>query len=942
MFCRFLLLAWGVAALVNAQPTPPAQTYVADLADTAFRAPADAAFNLGPSYTLEGWFNLTGASPYAWVLGKGLEASGVDPYIGFALQLNRTGTHLLFASSTGVAGSYRELESSVALPLRRWVHLAVVVEQGNVGVFQDGRLVASGRTAGPPPAQTAVTFGLGHAFLLNGTVNYPRLPAFARQVRVWNVARTAAQLLAAAGEALPAERAGLVALWPLDDLGGATARDVSGAARALSAVTSPRFARRTSVLDQGPFFADRITEVRDRSLVAVNEPHPIDFDGDGDLDLVVDQLAWPPTFPETRTRLRAFRNDGGTFVDATDAVLGNVTMVHPRDAAVADLDGDGRPDLLIIGHGSDTAPYPGEQSKLLMVRDGGRLVDETAARLPARISFTHGVAVGDIDGDGDPDLYFANVNGGDVGPRFLLNDGRGFFTEATDRVPAEITNRERGLNYTAAALLDVDADGFPDLVLGTGGRQENLLLLNDRRGYFRAVQGFTLPPKILGQGSTTVAITGTDLNGDGALDLVLGTTGGAIQMPDGNVVEGYSIPGLQILLNRGDGTFYDATAGSGITFRPEDLWVVWARPRDFDGDGRVDLFLTLFAKDVQGRSSRIYLNRGAGRFVEATEAYISPVREGANALAAADFNRDGRVDIAAASDRNIALSTATKLLPRSLFLTSPDDPGRLANLSVRTRAGTGDQTLITGFALGGGTAAKPLLVRVVGPTLGVFGVEGVLANPGVEIAPLGAARVAGNDDWGGTDALRTAFASVGAFPLADAASRDAALVFSPRPGAYTATVTGADAGSGVALVEVYDAGTGNAPRLSNLSARTLVGSGADALFAGFVVNGNVPRRLLVRAIGPTLGAFGVGGVLADPVLALRPLGAEGDVARNDDWRGTAALKAAFASVGAFPLAADTSRDAALVIELPPGAYTAAVSGKAGGTGVALVEIYELP
>jgi hypothetical protein len=311
-------------------------------------------------------------------------------------------------------------------------------------------------------------------------------------------------------------------------------------------------------------------------------------------------------------------------------------------------------------------------------------------------------------------------------------------------------------------------------------------------------------------------------------------------------------------------------------------------------------------------------------------------------LAAADFNRDGRIDIAEASGRQVALSLGTKFLDRALFLATPDEPGRLANLSVRTRAGTGDQTLITGFALGGGAEAKPLLVRVVGPTLAAFGVEGVLANPGVEIAPLGAARLAGNDDWGGTAALRTAFASVGAFPLADAASRDAALVFSPRPGAYTATVTGAEAGSGVALVEVYDAGTGNAPRLSNLSARTLVGSGADALFAGFVVNGNVPRRLLVRAVGPTLGAFGVGGVLEDPVLALRPLGAEGDVARNDDWRGTAALKAAFASVGAFPLATDTSRDAALVIELPPGAYTAAVSGKAGGTGVALVEIYELP
>jgi hypothetical protein len=940
MLRRFFPLALGLASLLPAQPVPPAQTHVADLTAGVFRAPADAAFNLGPSYTLEGWFHLTGPVPFGWLMGKGLEASGVDPFIGFALQLNRTGTHLLFASSTGVPGSYRDVEAPAALPLRRWLHLAAVVEQGAVSLYQDGRLVASGRVAGPPAGQTAVPFGVGQAFLPNGSGNYPRPAAFARQVRVWNVARTAAQLQAAAGQALPIERAGLVALWPLDESTGTSARDTAGAGRNLT--TSAVAPRRTVIVDTGPFFQSSNTPVTDGALDQVNDSHVLDVDGDGDLDAVFVQIHNPPTIPETRTRLRVFRNDGGTLVHATDAILGNVTMAHPRHGAVADFDGDGRPDLLVVGHGTDTPPFPGEQAKLLLVRPGGRLMDETAARLPARTSFAHNVAVGDIEGDGDVDIYLSNVNGGDTGPRILLNDGRGFFTEATDRIPADIANRTRGLNYTASALVDVDADGFPDLVLGTGGPDENALLLNDGRGRFRAMPGFALPPKILGGRSVTVCIHAADFNGDGAPDLLMGTTGGSERLLDGRVIDGYSVPGLQLLLNRGDGTFHDASAGSGITFGPNDGWVEWVRLADFDGDGRTDLLTNIATLDYTGRLHRIFLSRGGGRFVEATDAFQLPASVGSFGINAADFDRDGRVDILSVTSRQVSLSRGLKLLDRALFLSTPDEPGRLANLSVRTRAGTGDQTLITGFALGGGAEAKPLLVRVVGPTLAAFGVEGVLANPGVEIAPLGAARVVGNDDWGGTAALRTAFASVGAFPLADAASRDAALVFSPRPGAYTATVTGAEAGSGVALVEVYDAGSGNAPRLSNLSARTLVGSGADALFAGFVVNGNVPRRLLVRAVGPTLGAFGVGGVLEDPVLALRPLGADVDVARNDDWRGTAALKAAFASVGAFPLATDTSRDAALVIELPPGAYTAAVSGKAGGTGVALVEIYELP
>ena len=233
-------------------------------------------------------------------------------------------------------------------------------------------------------------------------------------------------------------------------------------------------------------------------------------------------------------------------------------------------------------------------------------------------------------------------------------------------------------------------------------------------------------------------------------------------------------------------------------------------------------------------------------------------------------------------------------------------------------------------------------MRAVGPSLGAFGLTGTLADPLVEIAPLGGATLTENNDWGGTALLKNAFASVGAFPLSSETSRDAALIFSPGAGAYTAKVTGANNGTGMALVEVYDTGSGNSPKLTNLSARTLVGTGGDALFAGFVVNGTMPKKLLIRAAGSMLAAFGLGGLLADPVLTVRPLGSDSIVATNDDWGGTAALKAAFASVGAFAFAPDTSRDAAIVVELPPGAYTATVTGKNTTTGVALLEVFELP
>ena len=231
-----------------------------------------------------------------------------------------------------------------------------------------------------------------------------------------------------------------------------------------------------------------------------------------------------------------------------------------------------------------------------------------------------------------------------------------------------------------------------------------------------------------------------------------------------------------------------------------------------------------------------------------------------------------------------------------------------------------------------------MLLRAVGPTLGEFGLQGTLADPKLEMY-TGSVRSAANDQWSASGLLRSDFTAVGAFPLPDR-SRDAALRL-PVSGGRSLQIVGADGGSGIALVELYDAGGGDG-RLVNVSARAEVGTGSEILAAGFAIAGSAPKRILVRAVGPTLARYGVDGVLLDPVLEIRPLGSATLAGANDDWNGTASLKTAFAAVGAFPLDADASRDAALAVELPPGAYTATVSGKGNTTGVALVEIYELP
>jgi hypothetical protein len=255
------------------------------------------------------------------------------------------------------------------------------------------------------------------------------------------------------------------------------------------------------------------------------------------------------------------------------------------------------------------------------------------------------------------------------------------------------------------------------------------------------------------------------------------------------------------------------------------------------------------------------------------------------------------------------------------------------------------QMLIPGFVITG-PQAKRVLVRAAGPGLAGFGVSGTLADPRLTVLNQAGATVAANDDWSSaanlTDLIAVA-TKVGAFAFTPG-SRDAAALLTLEPGAYTVQVRGAADATGVALVEIYDAqDVGNTSRIVNIAARAQVGTGGDVLIPGIVIQGSSPQTLLIRAVGPGLSAFGVSGVLADPKLRL--FQGEQVIYENDNWSqssGTLAgeIAAAAAATGAFALTAG-SRDAALLVTLQPGTYTAHVSGADGGTGVALVEVYEV-
>jgi hypothetical protein len=268
-----------------------------------------------------------------------------------------------------------------------------------------------------------------------------------------------------------------------------------------------------------------------------------------------------------------------------------------------------------------------------------------------------------------------------------------------------------------------------------------------------------------------------------------------------------------------------------------------------------------------------------------------------------------------------------------LSVVTTSNPGRLTNLSARAEVGTGGNIVFGGFAVGplGTAGQEPVLVRASGPALVQFGVPGTLSDPQLQLFSSAGAVLDTNQGWAGLPSITATAAAVGAFPWTAAGSHDAALGVSLASGSYTAQVAGESGDTGVALVEVYDATpsgtyTPSMPRLVNLSARVDVGSGANALFAGFVIGGQTSLTVLIRASGPAIAAapFNV------PVIAT-----------NSGWGGSSDVSEAASSVGAFAWGDPSSHDSALLITLPPGNYTAEASGASGDSGVAIVEVYEV-
>jgi len=490
----------------------------------------------------------------------------------------------------------------------------------------------------------------------------------------------------------------------------------------------------------------------------------------------------------------------------------------------------------------------------------------------------------------------ASINAGNVGNiAATLDSGGGCW------VAVNSTTTGSTAPANQAALFRFGASGVSDASflqgrLLTGFAVQKLSLASGQVWYVgsgvdpTSSLGFTAIGRLNADGSSDPLWPERDLYGGSAT-----TAGAAAVLPDGSA----------ILLN------YEPTNGGAITYGVQRITAEDVLDPNYGG------YLVENAADAGGIQSVQALSQSqlliTGPFTALNQ--LGPLSENSYELAASQVVR--------------------------INLDSQFAATRLANLSVLGPTGT--QPLTLGFVVGG-TGTKSLLLRASGPALAAFGVFGAVNDPALALF-AGSTLVNSDDNWddnGAGPAVSALALQVGAFPFA-AGSKDAALAVSLASGSYSVEAT-AHGAAGTVLAEAYDADAAptsySAPRFLNLSVLNPIGAGSQILTAGFVVGGANAKRVLIRADGPGLTAFGVTGVLPDPVLTL--YAGSSPFATNTRWSslGVAPIASVAQAVGAFPLASG-SADSALLAILPAGDYTAQVSSYGGLSGTVLLEVFEV-
>ena len=347
-----------------------------------------------------------------------------------------------------------------------------------------------------------------------------------------------------------------------------------------------------------------------------------DVNDDGFWDFVV---AAAPDPADASVEIKILINDGnGLFSDETNNIISGPVPVGTAISMIslADFNGDNRTDIFLIDHGYDAEPFPGALQMVLLSTADGHLFD-ASSNLPSHSDVTPYGTVGDIDSDGDLDVYVGNRHPVKNLPYtlltyFLINDGSGSFTENTSRLPASLTELDGFRQDTAAAIADMNGDGHADLISGTASPTWNMhpstIFYNDGAGNFSDDLKRDLPYGPMGETEVAMDVLPIDLNGDGRLDLMIS------QMDPDAINPQRAGRSIQILIQESDGSFTDESnlrIANGEAYKPDEAIIKWFAPIDFDGDGDLDFYL----EDSGGHSPDdpvLLLNDGTGHFTVVT------------------------------------------------------------------------------------------------------------------------------------------------------------------------------------------------------------------------------------------------------------------------------------------------------------------------------------
>jgi hypothetical protein len=258
---------------------------------------------------------------------------------------------------------------------------------------------------------------------------------------------------------------------------------------------------------------------------------------------------------------------------------------------------------------------------------------------------------------------------------------------------------------------------------------------------------------------------------------------------------------------------------------------------------------------------------------------------------------------------------------------------QLLNISGRVFAQTGDRIGIGGFIITGANPTKKVILRAIGPSMknGGTPVAGRLSDPVLELHASDGHTIRANDNW-----REGQEAEIQASGLAPSDDKESAIVAPLPNGSYTAQIAGAANSTGIGLVEIYDLESNKAGELGNLAVRADVKTGDNVLINGLILGGGTPKRIVFRAIGPSLAPQLGSAVLQDPILELHDANGA-TLMTNDDWQQAPNA----AEIQAAGLAPSNNKESAILMTLSPANYTSIVRGVGNTTGIGVAEAYKL-